>query len=262
MRAGRVFGAILVLMFCLSGQVRAQNVWTQKPFRQWTKEEAEKVLNDPPWAKKQELRISYAGRSTAVAGAPTAAEGEGGLIRTEQNTAALGGARAPVDFVFTLRLRSALPVRQALVRLKQIEARYDQMSEKDRAKFDEKLKGLLECPACADNYVLTLSSKSKESPGADAVYSTFGGAKEADIKRYLVIINDRGERRELVHFVPPRVPGEEAVFFFPRLDDKGAPLLKPETKTLVFNVTNGEANNIVNFRIDISALVAEGAVQF
>jgi hypothetical protein len=153
-------------------------------------------------------------------------------------------------------------VRQALARLKQLEAEGGKIDKKERANLDARLKGLVECPACADNYVLALSSRSKENPGADAVYTVFGGAKEADIKRYLYIANDKGERRDLVHFVPPRVPGEEAIFFFPRLNEKGVPLITPESKTLIFNVTNGEASNIVNFRINVSALRSGGIVQF
>jgi hypothetical protein len=253
---------ILALTVVVFGQAAAQSEWKQKPFQEWTKQEAEKVLNDSPWAVKQEVRIRYAGTVSSVAGAPTAAEASGGLLRSDANTASLGGARAPVDFVFTLRLRSALPVRQAMARLKQLEAKNEKTGKKDGPSLDQMVKGLLECPACANNYVLTLSSKSTESPGADAAYTIFGGAKLADLKRYLVISNDRGERRELIHFVPPKAPGEEAVFFFPRLDDKGVPLVTPETRTIIFNVTNGEVNNIVNFKINVSTLVADGVIQF
>ena len=259
MRA-RMWLIIFAMAVGLSWQASAQD--EQKPFEQWTKQEAEKVLNDSPWAIEQEVRIRYAGTMTAVAGGPTAAQANGALLRSGANTASLGGARAPVDFVFTLRLRSALPVRKALARLKQLEAKNDKTGKKESADLDKVVKGLLECPACTDNYVLTLSSKSKESPGADAVYTVFGGAKLADLKRYLSIANERGERRELIHFVPPRVPGAEAVFYFPRLDEKGAPLLTPESKTLIFNVTSGEVNEVVNFNINVSTIVAGGVVQF
>jgi hypothetical protein len=167
-----------------------------------------------------------------------------------------------VDFQFTLRLRSALPIRQALARLKQLEAKYDQMSEKDRAAFDTKMKGLVECPACNQNYVLTLGSKSKQNPGADAVYSLYKGGRLDDLQRYVYIANDRGERRTLVHFVPPRVPGDEATFFFPRLDDKGMPLITESTKELTFNLSDNEVNAVTNFKIDVSKLKLNGKVEF
>jgi hypothetical protein len=236
--------------------------WLGKPFSQWSKVEAEKVLNDSPWVRNQEVMIRHAGQPTSVAGGTNPAAGQGGLLRSEGNTATLGGARAPVDFTFTLRLRSALPIREALVRLKQIEANYDRLSEKDRTAVDGRLKGLLECPACAGNYVLTLSSRSKEEPGADAIYTLFAAAKIDDIKRYVTIANERGEHRPLVHFVPPRVPGDEATFFFPRLDEKGAPLFSADSKELIFNITNNEVNMITNFKIDLSKLLVNGKLEF
>jgi hypothetical protein len=255
-----IAGGLLVVMSCVAFAT-AQD-WSAKPFNQWSKAEVDELLNDSPWARKQEVLIRYGERQTTVAGGTNPAQANGGFMRSEGNTAALGGARAAVDFTFTLRLRSALPVREALVRLKQLEAHYDQMSPKERATFDAKMKGLLECPGCVNNYVLTLSSKSKENPGADAVYTVFAAAKLADIKRYITIGNDRGERRELVYFVAPRVPGDEATFFFPRLDEKGAPLLTASSKELIFNITNNEVNMITNFKIDVSKLVINGHVEF
>ena len=168
----------------------------------------------------------------------------------------------PVDFIFTLRLRSALPVRQALVRLKTLETNIEKMTGEQRAAFEKQTKGLLECPACAANYVVTLSSKSKNSPGADAVFATFKGGRLADLQRYIYIANERGERRSLVYFVPPKAPGEEAVFFFPRADEKGAPLLTTESKELLINLTDKQANAITSFKIDVSKLVMNGKVEF
>ena len=168
----------------------------------------------------------------------------------------------PVDFVFTLRLRSALPVRQALVRLKQLEADSKKPSQKDLENFDAQIKGLLECPACAANYVVTLSSKSRNRPGADAVYATFKGGRLSDLQRFVFLANDRGERRDLVHFVAPRTPGDDAIFFFPRLDAKGAPLLTPENKELLINLSDKQVNSVSNFRIDVSKLVMNGKVEF
>ncbi|MGA9996212.1 MAG: hypothetical protein WBP93_12410 [Pyrinomonadaceae bacterium] len=236
-----------------------------RPFQQWTKDDAEKILNSSPWARMQEVRIKYAGQTRPVAGGPQPGIGVGGspaYERTDQNTINSAGAEAPVDFQFTLRLRSALAVREALVRLKQIEAKYDKMSDGDKAAFDAKMKGLLDCPACVDNYVVTLSSKSKNKPGADAVFTLFGGAKEDDIKRYIYLANERGERRSLVHFAPPRAPGAEATFFFARLDDKGTPLFTPGTKELIINLTDNEVNTITNFKVDVTKLIVNGKIDF
>jgi len=136
------------------------------------------------------------------------------------------------------------------------------MSNQELAAFDTQVKGLLECPACTNNYVVTLSSKSTNSPGADAVYTVSKGGRLADLQRYVFIANERGERRQLVHFVPPKAPGDEAIFFFPRLDEKGAPLLIPQNKELLINLSDNQVNSISNFKIDVSRLVMNGKVEF
>jgi hypothetical protein len=121
---------------------------------------------------------------------------------------------------------------------------------------------MLECPACAANYVITLSSKSANSPGADAVYATFKGGRLADLQRYIFIANEKGERRTLIHFAPPKVPGDEAIFFFPRLDDKGAPLLTVKNKDLLVNLMDKQVNSMTNFKIDVQKLITNGKVEF
>lgn len=254
--------AFVVLSACFAFQIFAQNEEVKRSFKEWSKKDAENVLNDSNWARKQAVKINFGGQTRIVAGGPNPVSAQGALLANEQNTASLGGAQAPVDFTFTLRLRSALPVRQALLRLKQIEANYDKMSAKNRAEFDATNKGLLECPACAQNYVLTLAASSKEEPGADPVFTTFKGARLDDIKRYIFLADENGNRRQLIHFVPPKSPGDEAIFFFPRLDEKGEPLLTPKTKELIFNVTDTQVNLVTNFRINVSDLLVNGAVEF
>jgi len=62
--------------------------------------------------------------------------------------------------------------------------------------------------------------------------------------------------------VAPRAAGEDAIFFFPRLDEKGAPLLTPESKDLLLNISDKQVNSVSNFKIDVSKLVVNGKVEF
>jgi hypothetical protein len=247
--------ALLFACFAPRGGA-AQDASPNRPVAGWSKAEVERFLNDSPWARSQTVKIHGERRRQAVAGAPMS---EAGTVRAE-----VGSAEAPVDFTFTLRLRSARPVREALLRQRQLAAGYDRMNAKERAAFDAdpKNRGLLECPACAENYVLTLSAKSKEAPGADPVFATFKGARLADLQRYVYLADETGARRQLVHFVAPRAPGEEAVFFFPRAGADGAPLFTPRSRELRFNVTENQVNNVVNFVVDVAPLVSGGALEF
>jgi hypothetical protein len=249
-----VISATMSASICLSSAVLAQDELMKRPFSQWTKNEATKVLNDSNWAVTQEARIDFGTQVRKIAGGPTT---EGGHLAAQMN-----GANIPVDYRVTLRLRSALPVRQALVRLKQLEAKYDSMNETDRAAFDAKIKGLLECPACAQNYVVTISCKSTNYPGSDALYDGLRGATLPAIKPYVHLLNDRGEQRELIHFVPPKSPGEETVFYFPRFGDEDKPLITVRDKKLFFRLSDNNAKAITNFEIDVSKLIVNGQIVF
>jgi hypothetical protein len=230
--------------------LNAQELW-QKSASDWSKEETEKILNKSPWAVSQELRIQYQGGLRPVAGTGNIVAG---MVES--------GTEPPTDFTFTLRLRSGTPIRLALVRQKEIEENFEKLKGEARSAFIQKYRGLVECPACAENYVLTLSSKSKSNPGADAVYTAFGGAKLADLKRYIYLQNEKGEKRELAHFIPPKAPGEEAVFFFPRFDDKGKLLFTTDNKYMVFNITKDEVNVTTNFKVQLKPLFNGDAVDF
>ena len=222
---------LFVLLIC-SSVVHAQDNFMSKHYTEWSKSEANKVLNDSPWVKAQEVRIPQ------------------------------GGANAPLDFRYTLRLRSALPIRQALVRLRQLDAKYDKMSAADKAAFDAKVKGLLDCPACADNYVVTISSKSESYPNADAIFDVLKTATTPALQKYVYLANELDERRMLVHFTAPKAAGGEAMFFFPRLDEKGQPLLSPASKKLLFRMSDRNVGASTNFEFDVSKIVINSNVEF
>ena len=230
--------------------------WQTKPFTVWTKADAEAVLNDSPWVARQELRIKFDKERQVAAGSYSGVSASAAAQSQTEVT-----SQVPVDFIFFVRLRSALPVRQALSRLKQLQAD-TKMDTKERGTFDAQVKGLVECPACTNNYIVTLSSKSNNSPGADAVYATFKGAQFSDLQRFVYIANETGESRPLIHFVPPKVPGDEAIFFFPRLDDKGKPLLTNDNRELLIKFSNNQVASIGNFKFDLAKLVMNGKIEF
>lgn len=228
LRAALAFAASVVVAATGSAQ---KDEWQSKPFQQWTKKDVQQVLGDSPWAQTQ-------ARS-------------GPMVNFG------GGTMTPTpDKIYTIRLRSALPVRQGLLRLRQLNEKYDEMSDKKKAEFDEKNKVLVECPACADNYAVSLIP-----PGsADARFVT-----AEKMKLYVKLTDDRGRRRELVYLAPTKTTGQELVFFFPRLDDKGEPLLTPSSKKLIFSIDTsviGLDATIRLFEFDVSKMIVNGAVVF
>ena len=207
----------------------------QKPYQKWSDAEATKIISNPPWADQY--------------------QSEGGLASVAQQTQAreqsdtnLGGrnrgsgSRNLTVSPITIRLHSALPVRQAIVRLQQLQVGYDKMSEADRNKFDESRKVFLNCPACQNYYVVTLTKWKDSTPGAvdDGIFQTMNFE---DFIGKVWLANEKNERREVMMFTPPKGAGESAWFFFKRNDDKGVPLLTPDSKELKFVFDNKLLDN-------------------
>ena len=218
-----------------------QGEWQQKDYRQWSLGEVEKVLTDSPWAQTRSkgVAIGY------------------------DNPVVTGINNPPSPESVTLRLRSSLPIRQALLRLRQIKAKYDKMSDADKASFDSKNKVLMDCPACADNYVVALSPGPGRGKG---VPSTLQTMSLAEAKLNVTLQNENGNTRELVHFTAPKVQGDEALFFFSRLDEKGQPLLNQNSRKLIFTfgskVFGASPVTITKFEFDVTKMPVNGVVDF
>jgi hypothetical protein len=237
-RAALIFAAACL---CAVAAAAPQNDWTQKPYSQWTMKEVEQILGESPWAQTRGKGIDP---GVSVADFP------------------LGTSVDPEDV--TLRLRSALPVRQAFARLRQLKAKYDAQDDKGKSAIDEKTKVLLECPACADNYVVTLSPAPGRNKGVPSVLRQMS---LADLKLNVFLMDERGAKRDLVHFVPQKSQGDEATFFFERYDEKGAPLFTPASKKVVVQFdpkifgTRG-TTTITKFEFDVAKMLVGGQVAF
>ncbi len=244
----------LVVTLSLAGSAAAQDKLADGSYQQWTKAEVIKLLSDSAWSKTQTQRIIRRGQVRSIAGQNEAVVGD----RTGQ----LSSAEDAYDYNFTMRLRSALPVRQAIVRLVQLDSNYDQMNKAERKAFDAQTRELLECQECAGYYVVSVGFASSNNSVNDLIYDWFNGQTLPGIKGYIYLANTRGERREVARFIPPKAPGEEVFFLFPRLDEKGRPLLTPEDKKLLFRMSDIKANSVTNFTLDVTKLIVNGKVEF
>ncbi|MET0753449.1 MAG: hypothetical protein ABWZ66_08755, partial [Pyrinomonadaceae bacterium] len=233
----------------------------EKPYQQWSQEEAMKVVSAKPFADQYQSTGALAALSQQQ------------QIREQWDTRMRGHDRGRTSRIQTIapvviRLHSALPVRQALVRLRQIQVGYDKMKEDDRKKFDESQKVLLNCAICQNYYVVTLTKwKDKSEAVDDGLFQTM---KFEDFKGKVWLVNDKGERREVAQFTPPKVAGDPAVFYFKRTDDSGNPLLTTETKEFKFLFDNSllDSNNSYgylvprSFDFSVSKLIIDNKVEF
>ena len=262
MKTKKVSLFLFVWLCSLTVTVSAQKI-PEKPFQKWSKDEATKILTESPWVQNFQSTKGIA-------------EASRDQIRREQAdqrlyraTDAGASARTMAPVPVTLRLHSALPIRQALVRLRQIQAGYDKMDEKQRADFDKANEALLGCTICRKFYVVTMT-RFVDSTKQSVDEGVFQRMNLEQLKGNIWLANDKGERRELVQFIPPKDDRDMAVFFFARLDEKGNPLLTPESKRLefVFDNTFFNSSNPYaawlprHFEFSVSKLMHGSEVEF
>jgi len=253
---------LFVWVCSLTMTISAQKV-LEKPFQKWSKDDAIKVLSASPWAQTYQ----------STSGASSAAQQQ---IAREQNQSVSRGGSNPRSVArdfgpapVVIRLHSALPIRQAIVRLRQLDAGYDKMDEKQRADFDKSIQGFLNCAICQKFYVVTMM-KFVDTKSQSVDEGLFQRMTLEQLKSNVWLSNEKGERRELVQFNAPKGPGDMAVFYFARVDDKGGSFLTPESKKLEFIFENNflDSRNPYapmlprRFEFNVSKFVANGNVVF
>ncbi|HEX8288063.1 MAG TPA: hypothetical protein VF556_08710 [Pyrinomonadaceae bacterium] len=251
-----------VLICSLTITINAQKT-LEKPYQKWSKSDAMKILTASAWAQTYQSPEASA----------LAAQQE---IRREQGQTATRGGNdpksTPRDFgqpPVVIRLHSALPVRQALVRIRQIESGYDKMDEKQRADFDKSSRGFLDCAICKNFYVITLT-KFIDSSGQYVDEGIFQRMEFEQLKNNVWLVNEKGERRNLIQFNPPKTAADMAVFYFARVDDKGISFLTPESKKFEFVFNNGflDSRNPYTpmlprrFEFNVTKLIVDGNLLF
>ncbi len=124
-------------LFLLFGfGLTAANFW-QKPYTEWSDKDATKMMTDSPWAKSASVSMSGPGGAGGAPPVPGGGGGFGGVPGGEPRGPQGGGGSefgpgaqgtsAPT-FDVVARWQSALPIRQAFVRLK-FGAEADQSAE-------------------------------------------------------------------------------------------------------------------------------------
>ncbi|HJU54315.1 MAG TPA: hypothetical protein VJ715_07085 [Pyrinomonadaceae bacterium] len=231
--------AIFLAVICLVLPASGQQSWEKKNYKQWSMADVVRILDDSPWAQTQIERVSI----------------NYGLPAN--------------SYTAVIRLRSALPIRQALVRRRQLGVNYDKFSAADKTRFDADVKEFLECTDCAKYYLVTLVSPVTtgltDSVSVDVV-DTLRGLSLAELKPHVYLTNDRGERSYLVGYIPTKGEGSEAMFVFPRFDEQGKPFLTPENKKFSFTIEEKvyEKRSIPlkKFTFEVSRIVRNGEVIF
>jgi hypothetical protein len=207
------FLAALALLLALTGTMAQKK---EKPWTEWSKKDADKMLNDSPWAQTQtdtdtsEMFYSptndprLGGRATSTTGARI---GEGAV-------------NSAVSITFHVRFFSARPVRQAL-------ARNIEIAQNPPPEVVAKLRSFADLQS-TNAIIVTVTYESPDQRYSGVVMQAFNSAITGTLKNNTYLERSDGKRLFLEEYVPPGKDGFGARFIFLR-ELNGQPFITRNT---------------------------------
>jgi hypothetical protein len=111
---------VVLMIWLASATYAPAQFWEKKEWKTWSKAECEKMLSDSPWTRHFENSVYKEGAS----GMGTGTQGFHGENRAQLE--------------YTVQLRSALPIRQAVICVAKFQNKYEQMPDAQKKEFDER----------------------------------------------------------------------------------------------------------------------------
>jgi hypothetical protein len=213
-----VAGALAIFVLAAASAM-AEDFWVKKDWKQWSKDDCEKLLQDSPWAKKwgqsHVTDIKMAG--------VTASDSEG------------ASEKAP-EMHYYIQLRSSLPVREAVVRLSQIQNKYDKMAAEQKKDFDARTESLLS--RSYDDAILVHVEYGSNVQSFERAMAAYWKNFPADSPPSdLFLMNERGDRLPPAQFSSPQNASYAFDLVFRRLKN-GEPVIHDGDKVLSLQFTH------------------------
>src|SRR5882672_5193561 len=215
------FLTAMLLLFALI-TVTAQD--KGKAWSEWSKKEAEKVLNDSPWAQTQ-----VDTDTSQMFYSPTSDPRMTGVRSnsTTDSRIGQGATNQEVSIKFHVRFFSARPIRRALVRLMELQ-------QKPTPEIAQRLTNFAEMEA-KDSIIVTVTFESNDQRFSGPVMQAFNSAATGTLKNDAYLERNDGKRIFLEEYVPPGKDGFGARFIFLRELD-GQPFVTAGTPDVRFVV--------------------------
>lgn len=233
----------LFLVAILAAAVCAQK--QNKPWTEWSKKEAESILNDSPWGRTQiETDVSELFYS------PTAQGGGGANARSR---AEQGATNEQIYVRYHIRFFSARPVRQAHVRIIEIN---DKHLDREMA---ERMHRFAELTA-KDSIIVTVAYESNDQRYSGKALQLFGSRNTGSLKNSTYLERNDGQRLFLEEYVPPGKDGFGARFIFRRHDD-GVPFITPDAGEIRF-FSEMSKDLKLNTKFKVADMIVDGKLEY
>jgi hypothetical protein len=199
---------LLVIFLAAISAAFAADFWENKQYDKWSQRECSKLLENSPWARDFTLIDSSLQQSTKASD-----DGQQFQIK------------------YQMQFRSALPVRQGLVRQMQIAQKYDSLGPEQKQQFDQSAKSFLDSNF-SDAVVVYVTYETNSQTKAMELARHWQSQTADLLKNTVFLRNSKGEQVPLAQFNPPQGAERSFQFIFPR-QINGKPLVSPDDKSLM-----------------------------
>jgi hypothetical protein len=235
--------AILMLFAVVSAAVAQKDQkWTD-----WNKKEAQKILDESPWAKTQ-----IDTDTSEMMFSPTA-----GAASVSGRRAEAGAVNQSVNVTYNVRFYSARPIRQALMRLVELNQNLDPKTSADMItkihNFGDMKPG--------DSIIITVTFASPDGRYAGPVLQAFSSAVSATMKNDTYLQRSDGKQLFLEEYVVPGKDGFGARFIFQRHPD-GQPFITDKSGEIRFYAKFPNSNIKVDRRFKVADMMYQGELEY
>jgi hypothetical protein len=224
---------LLLLLLASIASPQSKDFWAKKDYREWSDKECRKLLVDSPWANHYTIGQVF--------------------IDSLQTDSTDRERQQNPKIEYRVQIRSATPVRQALVRLSQINAKYDAMTDDGKKAFDKNAEKFLS--GGDPNFVVLHVDYSANVQNDDRDLARHWRIQTTEsLKNFTYLIGGGGVKVPLAMYRSGDGAAREFQFVFPR-EYNNQPVVKPGDKSLMveFNHPNirGTATRIlVEFKLE------------
>jgi len=183
---------------------------SQEPLQNWPLSKALQVLNSSPWARQETYTRVIGGVGSGVSG------------------------EKEIFYTFYVRFLSASPVREALVRVQQVEYGYDGLSDEDKRRFDQYAQDSL-LSGFGDWIVVAVGFRSNDPNEESSVRRFFQKETPETLKNKAFLSTKQFSQVRIRTYFPPRDAGIGAKFVFPR-EINGVPIVSAASQSITFEL--------------------------
>ena len=230
-----------VLMFltvCLmtAGSMAGQK--KLKPWTEWSKDDAQKILKDSPWAHQQVDQDFI----------------EANPLKPNSIDAGTDARlKANEGMTYSIRFFSARPVRQAFVRIIQLQ-------KKDLTpEVMARLNTFAEAPS-EDSIIVAVAVENPDANLLGKAMQIIRNATAVKLKNSTYLERTDGKRVFIEEYTPPGSDGFGARFIFPRMLD-GKPFLS-EDATMIRFVSEPDSSIKLNMKYKVKDMMIDGKLEY